>query len=508
MEFYEKLDFLMKLTGTTNSALALNTKLDPSHISRLRRGQRNALKNTTSIQSMAVYFARNCKEEYQRKALIEVLKIDPQTADFKEIADAIAVWLKEKKPDEIASVRNFIDLFSKYNAEKKVSESNCRENEDNIPCTTDVSVYYGVKGKRQAAIHFLTAVVEQKKPQTLLLFSDEATDWMTADKEFAAKWVCLMNRVLGNGNRIKIIHTVSRDLDEMLHAIHQWMPLYMTGLIEPFFYPKKRDGLFKRTLFISPGVAAVSSNSLRSSIERAANIFTKNDEVIRACTEEFNEFLRQCKPLLHVYTANEREAYFANLMAFEKENGRYLLKTESISLLTMPENAAQTILSRIEKADVDLKDLREQRKKQFLENVKENSYTEIIHVFDADQVKQGNIKVSFSEMLLGGATYYTLDEYIAHLEYLVKLLRENEHFHIHLIREIELNYMVIVKEDVGAIVAKTSSPPVALVIKENNLSAAFWGFLSHMVQENDYLYPDNEKTAEKLLDYIEHLKQC
>jgi hypothetical protein len=28
------------------------------------------------------------------------------------------------------------------------------------------------------------------------------------------------------GNKIKIIHTISRDLDEMLNAISQWMPLY------------------------------------------------------------------------------------------------------------------------------------------------------------------------------------------------------------------------------------------------------------------------------------------
>ena len=79
MKFCEKLDFLMKLTNTTNSALALYTKLDPSHISRLRRGQRNTLRNTGSIQLMAAYFARNTKADYQRKALADVLKTTPLT---------------------------------------------------------------------------------------------------------------------------------------------------------------------------------------------------------------------------------------------------------------------------------------------------------------------------------------------------------------------------------------------------------------------------------------------
>jgi hypothetical protein len=98
----------------------------------------------------------------------------------------------------------------------------------------------------------------------LLLFSDEATDWMTADQTFASKWASLMVQLLSKGNRIKIIHTVSRDLDEMLNAIRQWMPLYMTGLIEPYFYPKKRDGIFKRTVQSISGYMQIAYANLYS----------------------------------------------------------------------------------------------------------------------------------------------------------------------------------------------------------------------------------------------------
>jgi hypothetical protein len=256
-------------------------------------------------------------------------------------------------------------------------------------------------------------------------------------------------------------------------------------------------------------VAAVSANSFQEASHQTANIFTRNEEVIRAHTEEFYGFLAQCKPLLYIYTANEKDAYFTNLMTFEKEKSNYLLKTESISLLTMPDNVALKILSRIEtELDGSLKELEKQRKKIFYENIKEQSYTEIVQLFDLKQVKQGKIRVSFSEMLFGGSAYYTLEEYILHLEYLVKLLKENEHFHIHLINQIKLNYMAIVKEDVGVIVAKTSAPPVSIVIKENNLTAAFWDFLRSMIPEKEYLSPDNEKTIKKLSSYIDRLKQC
>ena len=54
----------MDITRTTNSALGHRVKLDPSYISRLRRGQRNAVKDEGILGSMAEYFARNFASDY------------------------------------------------------------------------------------------------------------------------------------------------------------------------------------------------------------------------------------------------------------------------------------------------------------------------------------------------------------------------------------------------------------------------------------------------------------
>lgn len=41
MKFSEKLNFLLNLTNTPNNMLAKHLSLDPSYISRLRRGERS-----------------------------------------------------------------------------------------------------------------------------------------------------------------------------------------------------------------------------------------------------------------------------------------------------------------------------------------------------------------------------------------------------------------------------------------------------------------------------------
>ena len=111
-------------------------------------------------------------------------------------------------------------------------------------------------------------------------------------------------------------------------------------------------------------------------------------------------------------------------------------------------------------------------------------------------------------MLLGDMAYYTLEEYVLHLEHLVHLLEKHENFHIHLIKEeAEIQYMVYAREELGAIVAKTSAPPVILAINEANLATAFWDFLQNMIGEKAYQQPNNTETAKKLIDYIQRLKQ-
>jgi hypothetical protein len=85
----------------------------------------------------------------------------------------------------------------------------------------------------------------------MFLYSDEDMGWLT-ETGFRAKWMALLPQALRRGHRITIIHTVNRGFDEMLSAIEKWLPIYMTGAVEPYYCPRPRDGILLRTLFIAP----------------------------------------------------------------------------------------------------------------------------------------------------------------------------------------------------------------------------------------------------------------
>jgi len=507
MQFGEKLDFLMNITKTTNSALSLNIRLDASYISRLRRGQRGALKNIDCIKSIASYLSKNCQTDYQLKAVADALNIVHSSADADKLSEWIAQWLLNEREANI--VENFLDELSNFKGPKMIQPYPITEKTPHKR-PTQVTVYYGVEGKRQASASFLSTVIDHNKPQTLLLFSDEATDWMTADREFACKWASLMFQVLEKGNKIKIIHTISRDLDEMLSAISQWMPLYMSGAIEPYFYPKKRDGIFKNTLFIAPKTGAVISNSVGNMLDRQAHLLFKDKMVIESLRTEFNQYLKLCKPLMRIFTSIDNKAYLDTLLEFEKEKSDSLIKTESLSLLTMPEAVVASILSRMEEKRHNLSDYRSNRSHLFENNLKTNRFSEIIRLPDIKTVMTPlQVKIAFSVMLSNGEVYYTPEEYILHLEHIVHLLKTYNNFNVFLTESAtDDRYMVYAREELGVIVGKTSPPPVVLAMNETNMTAAFWDFLKHMIGEKAYHAPDKEATIRILTDYIERLKQC
>ncbi|MGE4275623.1 MAG: hypothetical protein AB7E30_00435, partial [Lawsonibacter sp.] len=140
MEFCEKLDFLMRLTNSTNSALSLYVKLDASHISRLRRGQRGALKDIACIQSMATYFASNCKEDYQRKALAEALHI---ISESDALSRHIANWLSGKLNHETTAVESFLAGFSNFNSRPTTLRMDQPKKATAVSPPANSTVFYG-----------------------------------------------------------------------------------------------------------------------------------------------------------------------------------------------------------------------------------------------------------------------------------------------------------------------------------------------------------------------------
>jgi hypothetical protein len=97
------------------------------------------------------------------------------------------------------------------------------------------------------------------------------------------------------------------------------------------------------------------------------------------------------------------------------------------------------------------------RYKRFLENLSFNRFTEIIMLPNIETVKNGDVRVSMSQMMCGELINYTPEEFSRHLEHVINLMESYEKLpHPFGERPAEGRFMVYVREELGVILAKTS----------------------------------------------------
>ncbi|NLF79841.1 MAG: hypothetical protein GX572_01460, partial [Clostridia bacterium] len=338
--FSERLTHIMELTHTKASELALAANLNASHVSRLRNGSRPLPKKPDFLPAMSAYLARRVRSDYQRNAICRELKLAAWPTDEKEIAALLERWLRGG-PKQPADIEPFVRSFSNAGGYAAIS-THAVEGE---PAAAK-RYYYGPQGKQEAVIQFFDRIKKEKSPQTLLLSSEEDMGWIYDNPSFAARWAADFTQVLRMGNRVKIIHHVNRDLNELLEAVAKWVPLYMTGMIEPYFYPRIRDGIFRRTLFLAPQSAAVVSASIGRDSAGMLNELITNPEAIAALVREYENYFALCRPLMKIILRQNVAELWNNLKLFLQADGDLICMAGAPTLATMPWQVAKSMQGR------------------------------------------------------------------------------------------------------------------------------------------------------------------
>lgn len=477
LKFHEKLDFLMKVTGCNNSQLGRAISFDPSYISRIRSGKRGMPKKQAFLGPAAAFFARNLAQDYQRTALAEAIcpgKPWPAAGGAK----LIETWLsrKEEAADPVREILMTVSALPETPPE--APELSVCAPEKPVP---ETGFFYGNEGKRKAVELFLTELCSLEEPQTLLLSSNEEFDWLYEDAAFARRWSGLMMNLAARGGKVIIIHSVSRGAGEMLMALQKWNPLYMTGFIEPYYYPKLRDRVYRRTIFVARGHSAVASSSIGSHTEGALNLFLHDRGAVDALEREFMAYFALCRPLMQTFDARSRERFLTLLRQFNEDEEELLMALPVPSFALMEEKAARAMAGRC-KDDWLIRSCAEGAARFARQLALGHTVTEILHLPDPEEVRKGNLEFPMWDLFGTDRLTYTPEEFAAHLREVVNRLRTCSNYRVVLSREIPLNEIIYVKENLGAMVVRAASPSVVFGISEQRLTSAIWDDLSRIAE--------------------------
>lgn len=477
--FAERFDALMNIAEVSNSLLGRKVNMNASHIGRLRSGARPLAQKHDYLSSMCQYLVEHIKKDYQLIALQKLTHIsDTALASSESTALYLEQWLLEQEQDTSAAAGRLLSGFSHpISSPLPLSEYGTVRK---TPLKQKYATYlYGNAGKRKAVEQFFQMVLETETPQMLLLFSDENMEWLYEDTAFCAHWAELFTKVIQKGNRVRIIHTLSRNMNDLLEAVTNWIPIYMTGSIEPFCYPKLRDGIFQHTLFIAPKTAAVISSSIQQETNGMLNLFLTDQAAIDALVLEYERYFALCRPLMRIFTAQNIRTLSETITHLDDIDGNAYLVCPMPPLFTMP---PKLVLELAKQTGNDtLMDSWHRNRTLFLNNIKKQHLSialldpklalltpDILHLYTSTETDQCNL-------------CYTKEQYLTHIDHINDLEKQYENLTITFCNKLLGNTLIYAKEDTAVIMTKLDTPITSFVISEHNIINAIWDYLTKCI---------------------------
>ena len=474
MTFAQKLVFLMNLTSTSNKQLSDAIAVDPSLISLMRTGRREPPRNNTHIRTMAAYFARKCEGNYQRIALSEAMgnKHLQLQMEVEQLSSVLADWLA----DDRGQVGRFLNTFERFSLEEPHIGHNDGPAQAPARSEPPSFAYYGNDGKRGAVGAFMERLLTVEEAGTVLLCSDESTEWLFEEPAFVSKMQEQLILLLKKGFRVCRIAAPLNTADQAFDSLSRWLPMYMTGQVESFYYPRLRDDMHRRTLIVMPGVGAVLSCSTAGQTVGRATIFTMDERLVNSFADEFQDILSKCRPMMTTYsTAVNSRALLRCISQFEScggGDGRIQLST-SLSSITSPAELIRLLAKDAPKGEAaDIIDTMAKAQGMFRQSLKEYKVLDIHSIATAQEVRSGMVPIAVAYLRRVPKLCYTPETYVEHLRSILEHIQTYDNYCAVLLPRSEGTHALMVKEGRQAILLRPGPPLMAFEVSQYNIAEA------------------------------------
>lgn len=298
-------------------------------------------------------------------------------------------------------------------------------------------------------------------------------EWMTGDEEFNAKWKALMLACVKNGTKIQIIHNIERGTDEMLDAISNWLPLYMSGLIESFVCHKKSDMRFSHTMFLCPDAACVFGAHVRGAEKEGWYDYISVQDKLSICKAQYDGLLSQAEPLIRLFFEGDNFRIFDRAIA---ASGCYTSLLPTLSYETMPKELLLKMLNRSGIADNMKRKIiavYEEKRQDFLKILQTNEVSEFFPLASDEQLFGGYATVNLPRLLCDTNIYYTPEEYAEHVSEIIRLYNEYPSFNLYVLPENPFSGIQIRHNDSYVAVVKDKKPYVVFAFTNPYMLRAF-----------------------------------
>ena len=474
----QKLDILLRELDINISRIAAFLHYDPSYLSKIRTGKRNPAHQQQFIEKICEYVASNYKDEQDRKKVTYLIQCnEDEITDSSLYRKKLREWLSSSKPEDVDYVSGFLRKVDSFNLDDYIRAIHFDSFKvPKVPFQLPVSRhYYGLKEMREGELDFLKHTVLSKSMKPLYICSDMPVEDMAADKDFAKKYMFGLAMVLKKGLHIHIIHDVERPMKDMMLGLENWVPLYMTGQISPYYLKGVQNRVYSHLHYCS-GQVAMTGDCISGHHDLAHYYLTSRKEEVLISQKNMEFLLKKAHPLMDIYREERKKELYAALIENAGKEGRRRRVLAVPDLGALPKKLLEEILERNHVSVDDKTTIIEcyRRDRECLETVLKHSIVEdeVSEIREEEYGKYPPV-LPIAECFLEKDIHLTYEEYLACIKAGRDYAKANENYQFNLTKIKGFhNIQITCFEGKWCMISKNRAPAIHFVIHHPKLRYA------------------------------------
>ena len=474
----QKLDILLRELDINISRLAAFLHYDPSYLSKIRTGKRNPAHQQQFVEKVCEYVIANYKEEQDRKKVVYLIQCnEDELVDSSSYRRKLREWLNSSMPDGVDYVSAFLRKVDSFNLDDYIRAIHFDSFKvPKVPFQLPVSRhYYGLKEMREGELDFLKHTVLSKSMKPLYICSDMPVEDMAADEDFAKKYMFGLAMVLKKGLHIHIIHDVERPMKDMMLGLENWVPLYMTGQISPYYLKGVQNRVYSHLHYCS-GQVAMTGDCISGHHDLAHYYLTSRKEEVSISQKNMEFLLKKAHPLMDIYREERKKELHASLLENAGKEGRRRRVLAVPDLGVLPKKLLEEILERnhvvLNEKTVILESYK--RSATCLETILKHSVVEDeVSVLSEAEYEKYPLVLPLAECFLEKDIRLTYEEYHACIGAAENYAKANENYQFNLTKIKGFhNIQITCFEGKWCMISKNRAPAIHFVIHHPKLRYA------------------------------------
>ncbi len=447
---------------------------DTSYLSRICAGKRTPADPEGFVADSVNYVLRTRSGWEYEERLAGLLGCS--ISEIKDVANAnerLYGWLYCDSESPRRYAERFLGILDSFDIHEYIKENRVSENsgfDEKDVSGSLMEVSYGLAYAPAAIKNFIRRAIALYPDKRLTICWNFPQKADPGSENFSLADITA--RMTVSGLKIRLIHCGADSAGDMLGWMSHWLPLYLSGQIEPYHLDAGREQIFQNAFLLSEG-ELLQMEAVSGHADRGRIIYSKEKDDLVYYQRQAEDLISLSEKAIEVIGANgiERRFDFLNDDASTPGKRKTLLSTPP-TYTASPELLDDLFRrNKIQPADQrQIRDYVERERNRVLQIMKHSEQEDHIPYITGEEYEKNPIHLSLSGLFYEKDLFYTYEEYMRHVEDTKQFEIDNRNYHLVLRQGMSFrNIQIFIHNGEWVMISKNKTPAAHFIIKNPGL---------------------------------------